>query len=93
MFDIAVTCGAIIISDESASKRDTLNPEDYLGDVAKVMSTKNSTTIIAKEEERKNIEDRAAVVRQDVINSEGPLKTMHEERLAKLVGGIAVIKV
>ncbi|MBN1483286.1 MAG: chaperonin GroEL [Chloroflexia bacterium] len=91
--DIAILTGASLISEELGRKLDTATMSD-LGRARKVVSTKDDTTIVegkgAEEEIKRRIEQIKAQI--EVTTSDFDREKL-QERLAKLVGGVAVIKV
>jgi hypothetical protein len=67
---------------------------DQLGLARKVTITQNSTTIVADTRMFAEIQARIAEMKRDLIKEENPRRRVKiEERIAKLCGGIAVIKV
>jgi chaperonin GroEL len=91
--DIAVLTGARVISEEVGLKLDKAEIED-LGKARRVVSSKENTTIIDGIGDKKMIEDRIAQIRKEKDLSDSDFdKEKLQERLAKLAGGVAVIKV
>jgi chaperonin GroEL len=91
--DIAVLTGARVISEEVGLKLDKAEIED-LGKARRVVSSKENTTIIDGAGDKKVIEDRIAQIRKEQELSDSDFdKEKLQERLAKLAGGVAVIKV
>ncbi len=91
--DIAVMVGAQVISDDVGIKFDTMTL-DMLGRASKVVSTKDSTIIVGGKGEKKSIEDRVSQIRAQIKLTDAKFdKEKLEERLAKLSGGVAVIRV
>lgn len=91
--DIAVLTGARVISEEVGLKLDNVELED-LGKARRVVSSKENTTIIDGSGEKKMIEERVAQIRKEQELSDSDFdKEKLQERLAKLAGGVAVIKV
>jgi len=89
--DIAVVCGGKVISEETGMKLDKVEIE-FLGQARKVVATKENTTII--EGKGKKIEARINQIKNELKASESEFdKEKLQERLAKLSGGVAVIKV
>jgi len=91
--DIAVTVGATVISEEVGItfEKATL---DMLGRASKIIAKKDSTVIVGGKGEKKSINDRVAQLRVQIKNTESKFdKEKLEERLAKLAGGVAVIRV
>ncbi len=91
--DIAVTTGAMVISEELGSKLETAELS-MLGRVAKVVSTKDSTIIAGGKGKKSDILNRVATLKAQMKQSENKYDIEKlEERIAKLSGGVAVIKV
>jgi chaperonin GroEL len=91
--DIAALTGGKVVSEEVGLKLDTAEL-DVLGRAHKVVATKESTTIIEGRGEKTDIENRAALIRKEIEKSTSDFdKEKLQERLAKLTGGVAVIKV
>ena len=91
--DLAVLTGATVISDEIGYKLETAHI-DLLGRAKAIVSTKESTTIIGGAGDRDLINRRVNEIRNqiDTVKSDYDREKL-QERLAKLAGGIAVIKV
>ncbi|MBI3158704.1 MAG: chaperonin GroEL [Chloroflexi bacterium] len=91
--DIAVLAGATVISEEIGRKLESATLAD-LGTAAKVIADKDNTTIIGGHGDSKAIEGRIEQIRVEIANSTSDYdKEKLNERLAKLSGGVAVIKV
>lgn len=91
--DIAVTVGAEVISEELGRKLDTAEVA-MLGKATRVVSTKDSTLIIGGKGKKDAIEARVAQLKGQLENTESKYdREKIEERIAKLSGGIAVIRV
>ncbi len=91
--DIAILTGSVVISDDTGRKFDSVEIED-LGRAARVTSTKDSTLIVDGKGEKAKIEDRVAQLKREIASSDSEFdKEKLQERLAKLVGGVAVINV
>ena len=91
--DIAVVTGATFISDELGKKLETVELED-LGRAHRVVSNKDTTTIVDGKGEKKDIEARVAQIKTQIKKTESDFdKEKLQERLGKLAGGVAVIKV
>ena len=91
--DIAILTGGEFISEETGTKLDnvTLN---MLGRAEKVRANKDKTTIISGKGDRKNIEARITQIKKQLEETDSEFdKEKLQERLAKLAGGVAVIKV
>ncbi len=91
--DIAVLTGGRVISEELGLKLENVEPK-MLGRARKVISTKEDTTIIEGQGERSQIEARINQLKNEIKMAESDFdKEKLQERLAKLSGGVAVIKV
>ncbi len=91
--DIAVLTGATFISEELGLKLENANLDD-LGSARKVVASKENTTIVEGKGEVKEIENRIGAIRKEYQDSTSDFdKEKLQERLAKLAGGVAVIKV
>ncbi len=91
--DIAVLTGGTVIAEEVGLKLEDAQIE-HLGKAKKVIATKDTTTIQDGAGSQKAIDARADLIHQELENSKSDYdKEKLAERLAKLVGGVAVIKV
>ena len=91
--DIAVLTGGHLISEELGTKLEDAKPEQ-LGKAKRVVADKDNTTIIGGGGDRKAIEGRMQQLRHEIEKTTSDYdKDKLEERLAKLSGGVAVIKV
>lgn len=91
--DIAIVTGAEVISEELGYKLENTTIEQ-LGKVKKVVSTKDETTIVEGAGSKEAIQERAAQIKHQIEDSTSDYdKEKLQERLAKLVGGVAVIRV
>ena len=91
--DIAVVTGGQVISEEKGMKLDSTELE-MLGHARKVVATKENTTIIEGKGKKEAIDARIAQIKKQIKVSESDFdKEKLRERLAKLSGGVAVIKV
>ncbi|MFA5858041.1 MAG: chaperonin GroEL [Elusimicrobiota bacterium] len=91
--DIAVLTGGTVISEEIGVKLDKVGL-DMLGTCSSVKIDKENTTIVGGKGKKKGIEDRISQIRKQIEDSTSDYdKEKLQERLAKLVGGVAVIKV
>jgi len=91
--DIAILTGGTVISEEVGRKLDSTTLED-LGRARKVIADKDNTTIVEGRGEAKDIEARIKQIRSEIdISTSDYDKEKLQERLAKLAGGVAVIKV
>lgn len=91
--DIAVTTGATVISEELGTKLETAELS-VLGRASKVISTKDTTIVVGGKGKKADITARVAMLKAQVAQSENKYDIEKlEERIAKLSGGVAVIKV
>jgi len=91
--DIAILTGATVISEEVGLKLDTAALE-HLGRARKVVATKEHTTIVEGKGDQESIKARVNQIRKEIENTESDFdKEKLQERLAKLSGGVAVLKV
>lgn len=91
--DIAVMTGATVISEELGFKLETAELS-MLGKIAKVIATKDKTIIAGGKGKKADIDARVANLKAQIKQSENKYDTEKlEERVAKLSGGVAVIKV
>ncbi len=91
--DIAVLTGGTVISEETGRKLDSVSVQD-LGRAAKVVSTKDDTVIVDGAGEEGAIVGRIDEIRREIDNSTSDYdREKLQERLAKLSGGVAVIRV
>lgn len=91
--DIAALTGGKIISDELGIKLDSITFAD-LGSAKKVRVTKDNTTIVDGRGDKQEIDARIAQINAEIVLSSSDYdKEKLQERLAKLSGGVAVIKV
>jgi len=91
--DIAVLTGAKVISEDVGLKLENVMMQD-LGTAKKVVITKEDTTIIEGQGTKEAIDGRVAQIRMNIENTTSDYdKEKMQERLAKLSGGVAVIKV
>jgi len=91
--DIAILTGGRVVSEEIGLKLEDTKLED-LGRARKVVATKENTTIVDGAGDQKAIKDRVAAIKKEIeaVESDFDKEKLHE-RLAKLSGGIGVIKV
>lgn len=91
--DIAVLTGGKVISEEVGLKLDQATV-DSLGQARKVVATKDTTTIVGGKGDEKELKGRIAQIRQEIENTDSDFdREKLQERLAKLTGGVAVLKV
>ena len=91
--DIAVLTGGRVITEEVGLKLENATIED-LGRAHKVIATKDNTTVVKGAGEQKEIQDRVAQIKKMIEQTDSDFdKEKLQERLAKLSGGVAIIKV
>ena len=91
--DIAILTGANVISEETGRKLETATIED-LGRAEKVTSDKENTTIVGGKGDPKAIKARIEQIRVEIENTTSDYdREKLQERLAKLSGGVAIIRV
>jgi chaperonin GroEL len=91
--DIAILTGGQVISEETGMKLDKTTL-DMLGQAKRIVIDKENTTIVSGAGDRKEIEKRIAQIRKQIEETKSDYdKEKLQERLAKLVGGVAVINV
>jgi len=91
--DIAIVTGAQVISEELGFKLENIKLEQ-LGRARKVVVEKEKTTIIEGKGKKEDIEARIKQIREEIKKTESEFdREKLQERLAKLAGGVAVIKV
>ncbi|MFN8452041.1 MAG: chaperonin GroEL [Anaerolineae bacterium] len=91
--DIATLTGGTVISEETGRKLETVTLND-LGRAAKVSSTKEDTVIVDGAGDEKAIKGRIEEIRKEIeLSTSDYDREKLQERLAKLSGGVAVIRV
>jgi chaperonin GroEL len=91
--DIAVLTGGSFISEETGRKLDSVEPEDC-GRADSVRANKDVTRIVGGKGNKASIDARVGQIRKEIENTDSDFdREKLEERLAKLTGGVAVIKV
>jgi chaperonin GroEL len=91
--DIAIVTGATVVSEEVGLKLDSVDTS-VLGHAKKIKVTKEDTTIVEGAGDPAKIKDRAAQIKKELEDSTSEYdKEKLQERLAKIVGGVAVIQV
>ena len=91
--DIAILTGGTVISEETGRKLETVTLAD-LGRAAKVSSTKENTVIVDGQGEAEGIKGRIDEIRKEIdLTTSDYDREKLQERLAKLSGGVAVIRV
>ena len=91
--DIAILTGGTVVSSEKGMRLDKFNP-DWLGKANKVTVSKDSTTIIDAQGSEEKIIERVEDIKNLIDNSTSnyEIETL-QERLAKFVGGVAIVHV
>lgn len=93
LYDIAALTGAKVISEEIGLKLTTATI-DMLGAARKVVATKDNTTIVDGKGDKNLVEERVKQINNAIKQADSDFdKEKLKERLAKLTGGVAVIKV
>jgi len=93
MADIATLTGGQVISEETGRKLETTTLED-LGRAEKVVADKDNTTVVGGKGDSKAIKGRIDQIRVEIDKSTSDYdKEKLQERLAKLSGGVAIIRV
>jgi chaperonin GroEL len=91
--DISTLTGATVLTEEMGRKLDTATVQD-LGRADKVISTKEDTTIVGGAGEESQIQGRINQIRAEIeVSTSDYDKEKLQERLAKLAGGVAIIRV
>jgi len=97
--DIAILTNGKVISDESGIKISDVNAKDpnqhILGEAVKIIVGKNATTIVAKKDNKENVDKRIEEIKiqlEDPTLSEGEIEFL-KRRLTRLAGGVAIIRV
>ena len=91
--DMAILTGAQVVSDELGLKLDSVDMS-VLGTAKKVIVSKDETTIVAGGGSKEDVAARVAQIRGEIANTDSDYdREKLQERLAKLAGGVAVIKV
>ena len=91
--DIAILTGGTVIAEETGRKLETATLQD-LGRAEKIVSDKENTTIVGGKGKKSEIEGRIKEIRAEIDKSTSDYdKEKLQERLAKLSGGVAIIRV
>ena len=91
--DIAILTGGTVVSEDLGHKLETMTLEQ-LGRAKRVSVSKDNTTIVDGQGNKAKIDGRVKHIRAEIDNTSSDYdKEKLQERLAKLVGGVAVIKV
>ncbi len=93
MQDLAVLTGGTVVSEEMGMKLEEITPND-LGRCKKVTITKNDTVVLGGGGDKDSITERCELIRTSIETTKSDYEREKlQERLAKLSGGVAVIKV
>ena len=91
--DIAILTGGTVISEEMGKKLDSATLEDF-GEARRVSSTRDETTIVEGRGSQEAIQSRITQIKAQIEDTTSEFdKEKLQERMAKLSGGVAVIKV
>jgi chaperonin GroEL len=91
--DLAIVTGGSVISEEVGRKLESVELED-LGTTRRVVSNKDNTTIVEGRGDSKEIEGRMAQIKAQIEETSSDYdREKLQERLAKMAGGVAIIKV
>jgi chaperonin GroEL len=91
--DMAVLTGGQVISEEVGLKLENIGPE-LLGRARKVVVTKDETTIVEGGGSKSDVQGRITQIKNEIDNTDSDYdREKLQERLAKLSGGVAIIKV
>ncbi len=91
--DIAILTGATLVSEDRAMTLDKVTLED-LGTVRRITISKDETTIVATGDHQAAVRDRVAAIKRELDDTDSEYdREKLSERVAKLAGGVAVIKV
>jgi chaperonin GroEL len=91
--DIAILTGATVISEEVGLKLDGVTL-DLLGTARKIVVSKDDTTVVEGAGSKAEVDARVSQIRREIENSDSDWdREKLSERLAKLSGGVAVLKV
>ena len=91
--DIAVLTGAQVVSKEKGMRLDKFSP-DWLGKANKATVSKDETTIIDAQGEPSKIEEKIEEIKAQIEESNSPYeKETLQNRLAKFIGGVAIVHV
>ncbi|MFA5134252.1 MAG: chaperonin GroEL [Patescibacteria group bacterium] len=91
--DIAILTGGKVVSEDIGLKLENVNPET-LGEARRVVATKEHTTIVEGKGDEKEIKNRVSQIKKEIEEVTSDFdKEKLQERLGKLAGGVAVVKV
>ena len=92
--DIAIVTGATLVSSETGLTVDKVDPNKHLGTCERITIDRDTTTIVKGAGKREDVEARITLVKNQLENLANDFdKEKTQERLAKLVGGVARITV
>merc|ERR1711971_925938 len=93
MQDLAILTGGTVISEETGMKVETATQEQF-GSCKRIKVTKNDTIVLDGAGEKSLIEERCELIRTGIETTKSDYEREKlQERLAKMAGGVAVIKV
>lgn len=91
--DMAVLTGGTLISEDLGIQLENVQLE-HLGQAKKITVDKNNTTIVEGKGSRKEVDARIEMIRKQIAQTDSEYdREKYQERLAKLTGGVALIKV
>lgn len=91
--DLAILTGGKVITEEVGLKLENVGLED-LGSARKVVATKDNTTVVDGKGDANEVQNRVSQIKKAIENTDSEFdREKLQERLAKLSGGVAVIKV
>jgi chaperonin GroEL len=91
--DIAILTGATLVSEDQAMTLESVTLAD-LGQARRITITKDDTTIVASGDHQQAVSDRVAAIKRELERTDSDYdREKLQERIAKLAGGVAVIKV
>ncbi len=91
--DLGIVTGGMVVSEELGHKLENVTLKD-LGRAKKVIITKDDTTVVSGAGDKKDIQSRCNQIKAEIAESTSDYdKEKLQERLAKLAGGVAVLKV
>nr|MCH9713126.1 chaperonin GroEL [Cyanobacteriota bacterium] len=91
--DIAILTGATVVSEDQAMGLEAVVMAD-LGHARRIAITKDSTTIVASGDHQQVVQERVAAIKRELERTDSEYdREKLQERIAKLAGGVAVIKV
>ncbi len=91
--DVALLTGGQVVAEETGTRLDSVGPAQ-LGRASRVVVTQDTTTIIGGSGDKRAIDGRVELLRRQIKESKSDYdREKLQERLAKLVGGVAVVRV